>query len=236
MPVFQLDKTIAFPPPHMARQDGLLAIGGDLSPERLLLAYSLGIFPWYGPEQPILWWAPVPRLILEPAELKVSRRLARTIRKQPYEITFDNSFREVITQCAGMRYDAEGTWITREMIESYCRLHEMGYAHSVECRRHGELAGGLYGIALGKVFFGESMFSKNSDSSKIALVYLADRLQTWGFDFIDCQIPSDHLKRLGAREISGEVFFARLQHNVLLPGYNGAWQAHQALPALAMAK
>ena len=211
MPVFQLTQDLIFPPPELARDDGLLAVGGDLSTERLLLAYSMGIFPWYSERDPILWWAPSPRLILEPKEFRISRRLARQIRQKKFNISFDSAFREVITECARIRYDKdEKTWIVNEMIEAYCRLHELGYAHSVECRLKGDLVGGLYGIALGTIFFGESMFSRLPNTSKIAMAALVQRLKGWDYDMIDCQVGTEHLVRLGAKEIPGEEFYRRL--------------------------
>ena len=224
MPVFQLSDSIIFPPPHLAREDGLLAIGGDLSTERLLLAYQMGIFPWYSEGDPILWWSPVPRLILEPAEFHLSRRLARELRKGTFQFTMDQRFREVITSCAAPRTKQNGsTWINREMIEAYCRLHELGYAHSVECWRDGTLAGGLYGVAMGGVFFGESMFSRVSNSSKAALAVLARKLAEWRFEFIDCQMKTAHLVSLGAKEIGGGEFFKRLQDAVLKTDQRGKW-------------
>ena len=206
----------------MARYDGLLAIGGDLSPARLLLAYEMGIFPWYSEgDIDILWWAPDPRLILELDEFHVSRRLRRDIRKNIFQVTFDQDFSAVINACADSRPE---TWIVPEMREAYCRLHELGYAHSVECRREGQLVGGLYGVSLGAVFFGESMFSQVSNSSKIALAALVARLREWNFDFIDCQVRTDHLISLGAREIPGPLFFNRLYASVRRPTRRGNWQ------------
>ncbi|MBU0480629.1 MAG: leucyl/phenylalanyl-tRNA--protein transferase [Proteobacteria bacterium] len=219
MPVFQLDQNIAFPPPQLAREDGLLALGGDLSPERLLLAYSLGIFPWYSPGEPILWWAPDPRLVLFPDELKISRRLSRTIRQGIFTITFDRDFKTVIRSCAEAKRNSgpAGTWLDEEMIEAYTRLHELGYAHSVECWKNDILVGGLYGVALGKVFFGESMFSLERDSSKIALAALVGKLKSCGFDCIDCQVRTEHLIRMGAREISGNTFRKILARHIDQP-------------------
>ena len=207
MPVYQLTEKILFPPPELAEENGLLAIGGDLSTERLLLAYSQGIFPWYAAGEPLLWWCPSPRLVIFPDEFKVSSRLARFIKQQKYEVTMDHAFQQVITGCASAadRQD-KGTWIDDDMIEAYTLLHEMGYAHSVECWMDDELAGGLYGIALGKIFFGESMFSRQSNASKVAFVYLAEKLLERGFDLIDCQLKTEHLMQFGAREIPGAEF------------------------------
>ncbi|MBU0483086.1 MAG: leucyl/phenylalanyl-tRNA--protein transferase [Proteobacteria bacterium] len=214
MPVFQLEETLLFPPPQLARDDGLLAVGGDLSVERLLLAYSQGIFPWYSPGEPILWWAPDPRLVLFPDELKVSKRLARSIRQNKFQTTFNRSFREVITACSEIRAAGrEGTWIDQEMITAYCRLHDLGHAHSVESWQDDKLVGGLYGVSIGKIFFGESMFSRVTDSSKVALAALVNKLESWGFTCIDCQVNTPHLISLGAREIPGEEFYHLLAEN-----------------------
>jgi leucyl/phenylalanyl-tRNA--protein transferase len=224
MPVFQLSDSLLFPPPALAREDGLLAVGGDLSVPRLLLAYQHGIFPWYSPGEPILWWSPNPRLVLFPEEFHVSKRLGRTIRQQVFSITFDTDFSGVINQCANLRLDdGEGTWLDEAMIRAYCKLHELGHAHSVECWREGKLAGGLYGVSLGAVFFGESMFSLVRDSSKVALAGLVERLKGWDFELIDCQVGTGHLQRLGAREIPGEEFSARLAQAVAKPSRQGKW-------------
>ena len=223
--IFGLTDDIVFPPPQLAREDGLLAIGGDLSEERLILAYSMGIFPWYAEGDPILWWSPDPRLILELNELHISRRLARIIKQEIFEITCDTVFPEVIRSCSKLRPGKEqGTWIMPEMVEAYCRLHELGYAHSVECWLNKELVGGLYGVSLGKVFFGESMFSKVSNSSKVALVYLVKLLRNWEFNVIDCQLKSDHLVSLGAKEISGWEFRQRLKQFVHVDEFLGKWE------------
>lgn len=225
MPVFQLSDSIFFPPPNLAREDGLLAIGGDLSPQRLLLAYQMGIFPWYSEGDPILWWAPTPRLILIPREFHCSRSLHRQLRKGDFHFSMDQAFAEVITACAEARSAQQhGTWINREMIEAYCQLHDLGYAHSLECWHHGTLAGGLYGISLGGMFFGESMFSRIPNSSKASLTVLSWQLDAWGFDGIDCQMRTDHLISLGAKEISGPKFFSLLQKSVLKHDRHGKWQ------------
>jgi leucyl/phenylalanyl-tRNA--protein transferase len=222
MPIFKLSDYIIFPPPELARYDGLLAVGGDLTPARLLLAYEMGIFPWYTEDDiDILWWAPDPRLILELDEFHISRRLQREMRKNIFQVTFDQSFGEVINCCATSRPE---TWIIPKMQTAYCRLHELGYAHSVECRLDNQLVGGLYGVSIGGVFFGESMFSRVTNSSKIALAGLVARLKEWNFDFIDCQVKTDHLISLGAREIPGPMFFNRLQSSVRRPSRRGSWQ------------
>lgn len=228
--IFGLSDELIFPPPYLAREDGLLAIGGDLSVERLLLAYGQGIFPWYTEEDPILWWAPDPRLVLEPRLFHMPRRLARSIRQGQFQVTFDTSFAQVIRACSAPRPGKEqGTWLVPEMIEAYIRLHEAGYAHSVECWRDGMLAGGLYGVALGKIFFGESMFSRAANSSKVALAHLVTLLRHWGFDLIDCQMTTSHLLSLGAREMPGYEFHRRLELHVCQPTRLGPWTEAAAL-------
>lgn len=225
MPVFALSGEIVFPPPECAEPDGLLAVGGDLSAKRLLLAYSMGIFPWYSEGQPILWWSPDPRLVLLPEELKVSRSLGRTLRKQVFTVTFDRAFRDVITSCARVhRRRQGGTWLTPEMVEAYCELFRMGFAHSVESWRGGSLAGGLYGVALGGAFFGESMFSLAPDASKVALAALAGTLKAEGFDIIDCQVSTRHLVSMGAREMPRGEFLAVLRRAVDRPWNPGRWE------------
>lgn len=212
MPVFQLSEQICFPPPEMAEPDGLLAIGGDLTPERLLEAYRQGIFPWFSEGDPILWWSPAPRLVLFPREFHLPRRLARIIRQSTFTLKADSSFREVIEKCAGTRLTrGSETWITADMTEAYCRLHELGYAHSIECWHNGYLAGGLYGVMLGRVFFGESMFSAESNASKVALQALVRHAEISGIRLIDCQMKTEHLVSLGAREIPGRKFQELLQ-------------------------
>ncbi|MGV8074460.1 MAG: leucyl/phenylalanyl-tRNA--protein transferase [Syntrophobacteraceae bacterium] len=225
MPVFRLSESLAFPPAIYAEPDGLLAVGGDLSSERILLAYRLGIFPWYSPTTPILWWSPDPRLVLFPDELKVSSSLRRVLKKGIFSVTIDSVFREVIEQCAIVsRKGNVGTWIVPEMIEAYCRLHEIGFAHSVETWFNGQLVGGLYGVALGRVFFGESMFSVRTDASKVAFVHLVELLREWGFELLDCQVATAHLCRLGAREISRVDFLIRLAKALENVSSKGLWQ------------
>ncbi|MBM2838640.1 MAG: aat [Deltaproteobacteria bacterium] len=212
MPVFRLSNEITFPNPELARKDGLLAFGGDLSEERLITAYSMGIFPWYNAGSPILWWSPDPRLILLPDELKVSRSLRKVVNKGVFKVTMDTAFEQVIRNCAvAPREGQGGTWITEDMIEAYIRLHRSGYAHSVESWCEGELVGGLYGITLRKVFFGESMFSKVSNASKVAFVTIVERLKEQGFSLIDCQVKTEHLMSLGAKEISRQSFLEMLR-------------------------
>ena len=212
MPVFELTDEIAFPPPELAEPDGLLAVGGDLSADRLQLAYSMGIFPWYSEGQPILWWSPDPRLVLIPGEFNASRSLKQTIKKGIFTVTMNVAFKEVINQCASVHKDKHGdSWITGEMIEAYLRLHQLGIAHSVESWHGDELRGGLYGVALGRAFFGESMFATMSDASKVALAALVEKLTQWGFYMIDCQVVTEHLRRFGAKEISRSEFLEMLR-------------------------
>ena len=216
----------SFPPVESATPDGLLAVGGDLSSERLLTAYRHGIFPWYNPGQPILWWSPDPRAVLYPDKLKISRSLRQTLKRGQLRVTFDTCFREVMLACAAPReqYPGGGTWISDDMIEAYTRLHAMGYAHSIETWHENRLVGGLYGVALGGVFFGESMFARETDASKVALVALVSKLREWGFVLIDCQIPSAHLTSLGAEEIARCVFLTELERALKLSGKAGLWQ------------
>jgi len=216
----------SFPPVESATPDGLLAVGGDLSSERLLAAYRHGIFPWYNPGQPILWWSPDPRAVLYPDKLKISRSLRQTLKRGQLRVTFDTCFREVMLACAAPRaqYPVGGTWISDDMVEAYARLHAMGYAHSIETWHENRLVGGLYGVALGGVFFGESMFARETDASKVALVALVSKLREWGFVLIDCQIPSAHLTSLGAEEIARCVFLTELERALKLSGQAGHWQ------------
>ena len=201
-----------FPPLDQAMDEpeGLLAAGGDLSPERLLAAYRRGIFPWYSAGQPVLWWSPNPREVLEPGEFKCSRSLAKTLRNRGFDLSFDRAFAEVVTSCAARREDSTGTWITAEMHAAYCRLHERGHAHSVEVRLDGALVGGLYGVLMGRVFFGESMFSRERDASKVALAYLVERALVAGLQLIDCQLATPHLRSLGSKPLTRAEFSTRV--------------------------
>lgn len=218
MPVFRLTDALLFPDPAYAEPDGLLAVGGDLSAERLLLAYRLGIFPWYSNGTPILWWSPNPRMVLLPADLRISNSLRRVLRKGRFRVTTDRAFTSVIRECGNVRREkGQDTWLTPEMIEAYCRLHQLGFAHSVETWREDRLVGGLYGIAIGRVYFGESMFTRETDASKVALVKLVQYLQPRGFELIDCQVATRHLQRFGAREIPRQGFLDRL-HSALVHG------------------
>jgi len=205
-----------FPPLSRALKtpNGLIAAGADLSAARLLQAYRCGIFPWFADGDPILWWSPDPRMVLFPGEIKVSRSLAKTLRNRDYEIRVDSAFPEVIAACAGPRRDGDGTWITGAMRDAYFQLHELGYAHSVEVWAEDALQGGLYGVAIGRMFYGESMFSRSRDTSKIALVYLARQLARWEFGMIDCQMNTGHLASMGAREIPRSQFGQRLRELV----------------------
>lgn len=227
MPIFRLNEELVFPPVHLATSEGLLAVGGDLSVQRLLLAYQSGIFPWYSESEPLLWWAPDPRLVLFPHELIVSRSLGKTLRRKKYSVSMDTDFSTVIASCANIpRKEQNGTWITDNMMDAYLQLHRRGYAHSVETWYHGKIVGGLYGVALGRCFFGESMFSTCSDASKVALVHLARFAIQNGFAFIDCQVHSDHLCRLGARNISRRQYMKLLARNIRCPSMVGAWKVH----------
>ena len=207
MPVFQLTDDILFPMPELAEPDGLLAVGGDLSPARLITAYRQGIFPWYSDGEPIRWWSPVPRLVLFPEQFHLPRRLARTIRKGIFRVTADTAFAEVISSCGSLRRESgEGTWITEDMKDAYILLHDLGFAHSIECWFEGELAGGLYGVCLDRVFFGESMFSRRRDASKVALASLVQYADETGIRAVDCQMSTAHLLRFGSRELEREEF------------------------------
>lgn len=214
----------AFPNPIRAPKDRPLALGGDLSPERLLDAYSHGIFPWFDNDaQPILWWSPDPRAVLAPTELRISRSLGKQLRTGRYQVTADQAFANVVAGCAAPRQSGDGTWITRRMQRAYGDLHRAGYAHSVEAWRGDELAGGLYGVSLGGMFFGESMFSRAVDASKVALAHLARQLAAWNFTLIDCQMPTDHLRSLGAREMPRAEFLRLVAANNALPTRRGSW-------------
>ena len=215
MPVFRLVANPIFPAPELAEPDGLLAIGGDLSPVRLVTAYSQGIFPWYSDGDPLLWWSPAPRLVLFPGEFHLPKRLGRTIAAGVFRVSVDTAFAQVIESCAtASGRSHQGTWITAEMREAYLRLHRLGFAHSVECWSGDHLAGGLYGVCLDRVFFGESMFTRVTDASKVALATLVGLALAHGIALIDCQMTTDHLLRFGAREIDREAFQALLDEHI----------------------
>jgi leucyl/phenylalanyl-tRNA--protein transferase len=215
-----------FPPLKSALKfpDGLLAVGGDLTIDRLIVAYRRGIFPWYNENEPILWWSPAQRLVLLPDNLRVSRSLRKTIRKGKFTVTMDKNFGAVIAACAGPRRTQAGTWINKDIQDAYIKLHQLGFAHSVECWYEGKLVGGLYGVSLGKVFFGESMFSLMTDASKVAFTHFIWQLQAWGYELIDCQVESEHLISLGAKTIPRYKFCALLDNLCELPEYQGVWQ------------
>jgi leucyl/phenylalanyl-tRNA--protein transferase len=224
MPVYFLSDDLVFPPPQLATEEGLLAVGGDLSQKRLLLAYQMGIFPWYSENEPILWWSPDPRLVLYPKEIHVSKTLRKIIKKNVFQVTMDKTFDRVITACSQVHLQkARGTWLVKDMVKAYCQLHHSGFAHSVETWYQGELAGGLYGVSLGKSFFGESMFSRINNASNVALVTLAKHLKTLSFDMIDCQVSTEHLKRFGAREITRSRFLEQLRKSLIAATIRGKW-------------
>src|SRR5436190_9720204 len=226
MPIPWLGLRDPFPPVDEAltEPNGLLAAGGDLSPERLFDAYARGIFPWFNEDDPVLWWSPDPRMVLLPRELHMSRTLRRTIRSGQFSATLDGAFDAVVEGCAAPRPSQDGTWITEEMMRAYSRLAGLGFAHSVETWEGGELVGGLYGVALGRIFYGESMFSRRSNASKVALAYLARQLERWTFAIIDCQMATEHLASLGAREIPRREFLRAVRAGVTQPGRSAPWQ------------
>lgn len=224
MPVYLLSDDLIFPSPQLAPQDGLLAIGGDLSQERLLLAYRMGIFPWYSENEPIMWWSPDPRLVLYPSEFKVSKSLQKIIKKRHFQVSVDQAFESVIKACAQSRTRMqEGTWIVDDMIAAYCKLHESGLAHSVEAWQDGKLVGGLYGVSLGSCFFGESMFTRISNASKVAFVTLVEHLKALDFNLIDCQVSTAHLLSFGAREVPRTRFLSELENSLESPTIKNKW-------------
>ena len=223
MPVFRLDDRLVFPPVHLA-EDGLLALGGDLRPERLLLGYTQGIFPWYAENLPILWHSPDPRMVMTTRDLTIQRSLRKAIKRQPYQLKMDTAFREVLHGCAQVpRPGQTGTWLIPEMVDAYSKLFELGFAHSVEAWRGDELVGGLYGVSLGGAFFGESMFAKAPDASKIAFVACVRQLDAWGIHLIDCQVHTDHLERFGAYEVPRTDYLAMLARALDEPTKRGRW-------------
>ncbi|MBN1561636.1 leucyl/phenylalanyl-tRNA--protein transferase [candidate division KSB1 bacterium] len=224
MPIFKITDDLIFPHPSLA-EDGLLAVGGDLRPERLLLAYSNGIFPWPEEEDaPMLWASPDPRLVLFPENLIVSKRLERTIRQGKFSISFDENFEQVIRYCRlSPRPGQRGTWITRDIVKAFIDMHHLGYAHSIEAHLDGQLVGGIYGLSLGGAFFGESMFHLVNDASRVALYHLVQRLREWNFDFLDAQITSPHLLRWGAENISREHYLRILHESIKKKTRRGKW-------------
>ena len=226
MPVYWLSKDdITFPPAYLANQDGILALGGDLSVERLLEAYKNGIFPWFNNNDPFIWWSPDPRFVLYPKDLKVSKSMRPYFNQKKFQVTVDQQFETVMRNCQQVKREGQGggTWITESMVEGYVELHNAGYAHSVEVWKEDKLVGGLYGIALGNVFFGESMFSKVSNASKFGFISLVRKLTELGFDLIDCQRKTKYLGSLGAKEISRTAFLKHLELNVNKPTLKGNW-------------
>jgi len=224
MPIFRLSSELLFPPVELSEPDGILAAGGDLSVERLLLAYRSGIFPWYSSGEPILWWSPDPRFVLFPEDLHISKSLKKVLNSNQFEITFDKAFPQVISHCrAKNRPNQEGTWITKEMIRAYVDLHRAGYAHSVEAWKDGILAGGLYGVSIGRVFFGESMFYLVENASKIAFVKLVEKLRSLGFLVIDSQVYTKYLETFGAKHIPREKYLEILQKGFEMESIVGNW-------------
>jgi leucyl/phenylalanyl-tRNA--protein transferase len=223
MPVFRLNEALNFPPVELSEANGFLAVGGDLEPERLIMAYANGIFPWFGEDQPILWWSPDPRLVVFPEKLHVSRSMRQILKQKIFAVTYDRCFREAITACRASRREEGETWITEAMVDAYCRLHDQGIAHSVEAWHNGELAGGLYGVALGGCFFGESMFTKVSNASKAAFITLTRALQARGFLLIDCQVDSPHLQSLGAELMPRKIFLDIMTSALQKPAQTGSW-------------
>lgn len=214
MPVYQLTEEVMFPNPELAEDDGLLAIGGDLSFERLLLAYCNGIFPWYSDDEPILWWCPKPRFVIKPNEVNVSKSMKRVFNKREFKVTFDNDFEGVIRNCKELRENKEGTWITNEIMSAYIDLFKRGFATSVEVYKEEKLVGGLYGVKIGRCFFGESMFSTETNASKVALISMCRRLEKEGYIFLDCQMHTNHLESMGGKFVSWEEFKEMLQEGI----------------------
>ena len=223
MPIFLLDERPVFPPAELATPEGIIAIGGDLSPQRLLSAYAGGIFPWFNEDDPILWWSPDPRLVLFPGKLHVSSSMKKLLAQNAFDVTIDTNFEEVIRNCSNPRKTQKGTWITNDIIRSYTALHEMGYAHSIEVWQDNRLVGGFYGSSLGSCFFGESMFYKVSNASKYGFIVFVRKLFEMGFTVVDCQVPTSHLKSLGAEEITREKFLVFLDEGLKSETRIGKW-------------
>ena len=224
MPIFRLGDETTFPSVHLASESGILAIGGDLSPGRLLEAYRQGIFPWFSDGDPIIWWSPNPRFVLFPEELKVSRSMQKALRKNIFRVTYDHNFRKVVTLCQKPRRKQKGTWITDDMLEAYCFLHHLGFAHSAEVWYGEELVGGIYGVSLGRCFFGESMFSLMSNASKAALINLVYKLKEVKFEFLDCQVYTAHMENMGARYVHRSEFIDLLDRGLQHETLRGNWK------------
>ncbi len=232
MPVYRLDDRLVFPPVHLA-EDGLLALGGDLRPERLILGYTKGIFPWYAENLPILWHSPDPRMVMTTRDLVIQRSLRKQIRRMPYELRMDSAFEQVLVGCASTpRPGQHGTWLIPEMVDAYTKLFELGFAHSIEAWRDGELVGGLYGVSLGAAFFGESMFAKAPDASKIAFAATVRQLDAWHIGLIDCQVHTEHLERFGAYEVPRADYLEMLRVALDEPTRRGTWEFDIDLAAL----
>ena len=223
MSVYYFDNDPIFPPVEYSNEDGILAVGGDLSPGRLIEAYTNGIFPWYSSETPIIWWSPDPRFVIYPDAVKVSKSMRQVLRRNIFDIRYDTSFRDVIIACSKERKHEKGTWITSEMTEAYIALHNLGLAHSVEAWHDGKLAGGLYGVSIGRIFFGESMFSLESNASKAAFIVLADNLTKLGFDLIDSQVHTNHMESLGAFDMARKDFIKIIKMSVRKETICGNW-------------
>lgn len=223
MPVFLLNEDLYFPDPNEAVGDGLLAVGGDLSPDRLLLAYEQGIFPWYNPKDPILWWSPDPRCVLFPEKLHISKSMRNILNRDLFQVKADTAFEQVLRKCKNAPRNEEGTWISEDIVQAYCKLHELGMAHSVETWKDGELVGGLYGVSIGRMFFGESMFTEANNASKVAFIRLVRTLQRLDFEMIDCQIYNNHLGSLGAENISRKAFLKHLKEQLRFNTRKGNW-------------
>jgi len=225
MPVFLLSDELLFPPPELASEDGLVAVGGDVGPERLILAYAQGIFPWPVRGMPLLWFSPDPRFVLRPHRMHLSRSLRKRIRRGVFVVTADRALGDVMRECARVpRRGQDGTWITSELVDGYSQLHDRGLAHSVEAWRDGELAGGLYGVSLGAAFFGESMFARASDASKVAFVTLVGNLVHWGISLVDCQVYTEHIARFGAEDVPRADFLQELRSALEEPTREGRWE------------
>jgi leucyl/phenylalanyl-tRNA---protein transferase len=225
MPIFKLGNECIFPPADLAAKSGILAIGGDLSSDRLLAAYRQGIFPWYSDGEPLLWWSPDPRFVLFPKDLRISRSMKKVLRRGAFTVTFDRDFGGVIAACRKPRKNQDGTWITEEMVKAYHKLHLMGFAHSAEVWQKEKLVGGIYGVSLGLCFFGESMFSEVNNASKVALIHLLNRLKALEFRLLDCQVYTSHMESLGARFISRTLFMRLLEESLGHDTVQGNWHS-----------